>query len=297
MQLTSAHPPQIPFHFFPKSTSPPSHVPSVVVKTRVVTVPQQATRSASTPRQVDNLHQRNPSQVAPSTNVFTTHPATKRYLPYAHSQRRAKRARSSDSSDATPPPPSRTRESSIASSASSSRASTRNRSSPPTSVASSIRSRSRSSSVLPIFDDPIPRECHIDEDAVLDDTFLSSEKVVLRLMKSYVQYFKNPNDPHDKSFDPHPTDYPVGELEFPNSGATERYVFVFSVAHVRPWRLAKSSVSFSWGYGSLPFATLAACILRSRGMPLGPQQSSDDSCLPLRPRFLSGFQGERLLAT
>ncbi|KAH9172908.1 S-adenosyl-L-methionine-dependent methyltransferase [Lactarius sanguifluus] len=34
--------------------------------------------------------------------------------------------------------------------------------------------------------------------------------------------FKNPNDPHDKSFDPHPTDYPVGELEFPNSGATER---------------------------------------------------------------------------
>jgi hypothetical protein len=82
---------------------------------------------------------------------------------------------------------------------------------------------------------------------VLDDTFLSSERVVLGLMKSYVQCessplfllfargcihhcytladFKNPDDPHDKSFDSHPTDYPVGELEFPNSGATERYVF------------------------------------------------------------------------
>jgi hypothetical protein len=36
-------------------------------------------------------------------------------------------------------------------------------------------------------DETIPRECHIDEDAVLDDTFLSSEKVVLGIMKSYVQ--------------------------------------------------------------------------------------------------------------
>jgi hypothetical protein len=41
--------------------------------------------------------------------------------------------------------------------------------------------------------------------------------------------FKNPNDPHDDSFDPHPTNYPVAELEFPNSGATERYVFSASL--------------------------------------------------------------------
>jgi [histone H3]-lysine79 N-trimethyltransferase len=243
MQVASPHPPLPPFHFFPKSTSPPSQHPSVVVKTRVITVPQQSARS--TPRPVDDLYQRNSSQAAASANGLTTHPATKRHHPYPHSQRRAKRARSSDSSDATPPPPSsRSRESSIASSASSSRASTRNRSSPPTSVAPSTRSRSRSSSVLPIItDEPIPRECHIDEDAVLDDSLLSSENVVLSLMKSYVQCqsplfastyvghhyflldFKNPNDPYDKSFDPHPTDYPVGELEFPNSGATERYVF------------------------------------------------------------------------
>jgi len=45
-------------------------------------------------------------------------------------------------------------------------------------------------------------------------------------MKSYVQYFKNPNDPLDRSFDAHPTNYPVGELEFPNSGATERYILL-----------------------------------------------------------------------
>ena len=30
--------------------------------------------------------------------------------------------------------------------------------------------------------------------------------------------FKNPNDSYGKTFDPHRTDYPVGELEFPNSG-------------------------------------------------------------------------------
>ncbi|KAI0288883.1 hypothetical protein BC826DRAFT_650488 [Russula brevipes] len=225
MQVAPAHPPQIPFHFFPKQPSPPSHLPPVVVRTRVVPVPHQPVRP--TPRLLDHLHEQNTPQPAVSANVLTTRPSAKRKSPHAHTQRRAKRARSSDSSDATPPPSSssHSRESSIVSTASSSRASTRNRSSPPTSLSPSTRSRSRSSSVLPTTEEPIPRECHIDEDAVLDDTFLSSEKVVLRLMKTYVQYFQNLNDPNDRSFDPHPTDYPVGELEFPNSGATERYVF------------------------------------------------------------------------
>ena len=104
MNVAPAHPPQIPFHFFPKSSSPPSLIPPVVVKKRVVPVPPQAPRA--TPRPLDNIHERKPSQA---------------------------------------------------------------------------------SSVLPITDESIPRECHIDEDAVLDDTFLSSEKVVLGIMKSYVQ--------------------------------------------------------------------------------------------------------------
>ncbi|KAH9992511.1 histone methylation protein DOT1-domain-containing protein [Russula compacta] len=225
MQVAPAHPPQLPFHFFPKSSTLPSHIPPVVVKTRVVPVPHQVVHP--TPRPLETFHERKPSQPI-SPNVLATKPLPKRKSPHAHTQRHAKRARSSDLSDATPPPSSaRTRESSIASSTSSSRSSTRNRSSPPTSIAPSTRSRSRSSSVLPIADEPIPRECHIDEDAVLDDdAFLSSEKVVLRLMKSYVRYFKNPNDPHDRYFDPHPTDYPVAELEFPNTGATERYILL-----------------------------------------------------------------------
>ena len=181
MQVASAHPPQIPFHFFPKSSSS-SHTPSVTVKTRVVSLPPQVTRPAPTP--VLNVHNR-PQHRAPSSN-----PSAKRASTQQLNERCSKRARSSEHSDATPPPSSSwSRESSIVSSSSSSRASTRNRSSPPTSLPPSTRSssRSRSSSVLPTTDEPIPRECHIHDDAVLDDSFLSNEKVVLRLMKSYVR--------------------------------------------------------------------------------------------------------------
>jgi hypothetical protein len=70
--------------------------------------------------------------------------------------------------------------------------------------------------------------------------------------------FKNPNDPHDRSFDPHPTDYPIGELEFPNSGATERYVFYF-VGPVRPWRLAIPFRLFLVGV-STHFLTQSPCV-------------------------------------
>ncbi|KJA29099.1 hypothetical protein HYPSUDRAFT_175678 [Hypholoma sublateritium FD-334 SS-4] len=45
-------------------------------------------------------------------------------------------------------------------------------------------------------------------------------------MKSYKTFFKNPANPHDKSFDPHPTDYPVVELEYPNGGASERFILL-----------------------------------------------------------------------
>lgn len=44
--------------------------------------------------------------------------------------------------------------------------------------------------------------------------------IVVDLM--YAPDFKNPNDPNDKSFQPHPTKYPVAELEYPNSFASER---------------------------------------------------------------------------
>ena len=180
MQVASPHPPQSPFHFFPKPSSS-SQIPSVSVKTRVVEVPPQLTRPAATP--LLNVHHWS------QPRALSRNPLAKRSSSQQHNGRRSKRARLSEHSDATPPPsPSFSRESSIVSSiSSSSRASTRNRSSPPTSLPPSTRSSSRSSSVLPTTDEPIPRECHIHHDAVLDDSFLSSEKVVLRLMKSYVR--------------------------------------------------------------------------------------------------------------
>src|SRR5712671_780438 len=78
--------------------------------------------------------------------------------------------------------------------------------------------------------------------------------------------FKNQNDPHDRSFDPHPIDYPVGELEFPNSGASERYVSpFFFFASARPWHLAVpfsvTSTSFMvlHAYSSLQHLLRAFC--------------------------------------
>ncbi|EPQ61196.1 DOT1-domain-containing protein [Gloeophyllum trabeum ATCC 11539] len=45
-------------------------------------------------------------------------------------------------------------------------------------------------------------------------------------MKGYKAYFRNPDDPKDASFDPHPTDYPSVELEYPNSNASERFILL-----------------------------------------------------------------------
>lgn len=38
--------------------------------------------------------------------------------------------------------------------------------------------------------------------------------------------FSNPSDPSDTSFDPHETDYPVVELEYPGHGASERFILL-----------------------------------------------------------------------
>ncbi|KAI0770956.1 S-adenosyl-L-methionine-dependent methyltransferase [Trametes elegans] len=73
---------------------------------------------------------------------------------------------------------------------------------------------------------PPPRECWIDEKGDPGLGFLSSEEVVRDLMKGYVAYFKNPDDPTDRSFDPHPTDYPCTVLEYPNTGACERFILL-----------------------------------------------------------------------
>ena len=98
--------------------------------------------------------------------------------------------------------------------------------------------------------------------------------------------FKNPNDPHDRSFDAHPTNYPVGELEFPNSGATERYVFHVSLLpYVRGvWQCVLLPVTLH--VVILRSYLSSTCLVRSAALKhdqtppqLHPQQSIDDSCL------------------
>lgn len=129
------------------------------------------------------------------------------------------------------------------SSNSSSRSASRNASLAPPSPQPIYRtSRSRSTSLFPGLDSDsptAPRRWRTDEDGAPGEHYLSSEVVVKRLMKSYKACklpvpsplpstihpppdFKNPNDPNDTSFKPHPTDYPVVELEYPNTRAIER---------------------------------------------------------------------------
>ncbi|KAJ3514934.1 hypothetical protein NLJ89_g2077 [Agrocybe chaxingu] len=111
----------------------------------------------------------------------------------------------------------------------SSRANSRQCSLPPSPEPIYRKSRSRSTSRFPAGDSDGPvilRRWRTDEDGTPGDSVLSSEMVVKKLMKSYKAYFKNPNDPNDKSFEPHPTNYPVVELEFPNKGASERFILL-----------------------------------------------------------------------
>ncbi|KAF8876503.1 S-adenosyl-L-methionine-dependent methyltransferase, partial [Infundibulicybe gibba] len=69
------------------------------------------------------------------------------------------------------------------------------------------------------------KEWCTDEDGAPGKRHLSSEMVVKRLMKSY-KNFKNHDDPSDRSFQPHPTNYPFAELEYPNTGASERFILL-----------------------------------------------------------------------
>jgi H3 lysine-79-specific histone-lysine N-methyltransferase len=98
--------------------------------------------------------------------------------------------------------------------------------------------KSRSPSAFQISESRIPRLHWIEEDGTPGDRFLSCESVVHTLMHSYKSCtifcvptlilsthsaldFKNPKDPNDTSFEPHPTAYPTSELEYPNTGGCE----------------------------------------------------------------------------
>ncbi|EGN94060.1 hypothetical protein SERLA73DRAFT_188615 [Serpula lacrymans var. lacrymans S7.3] len=45
-------------------------------------------------------------------------------------------------------------------------------------------------------------------------------------MRTYKGYFKNLDDPEDTSFEPHPTNYPVTKLEYPNNDACESFILL-----------------------------------------------------------------------
>jgi H3 lysine-79-specific histone-lysine N-methyltransferase len=56
--------------------------------------------------------------------------------------------------------------------------------------------------------------------------------VYLQCQRSYFLAFldfRNLDDPNDKSFEPHATDYPVVEIEYPNYGASERFILLFPI--------------------------------------------------------------------
>ena len=69
---------------------------------------------------------------------------------------------------------------------------------------------------------------------------------------------KNPDDPHDRTFDPNSTNYPVGELKFPNSGALERCIFLF--IPVYPWCLAMGSIAFFVEVLHTPLCNICAVV-------------------------------------
>ena len=64
---------------------------------------------------------------------------------------------------------------------------------------------------------------------ILSAGFSSRTKLVWYLYAPWAYFwlitdFKNPSDPNDISFEVHPENYPVAELEYPNTGAKERFV-------------------------------------------------------------------------
>ncbi|KAJ8482265.1 hypothetical protein ONZ45_g15007 [Pleurotus djamor] len=113
------------------------------------------------------------------------------------------------------------------SSKASSRASSRHSTTAPSPEPIYRTSRSRSTSLFPLDEIPVrSRQWVTFEDGTPGPRLWSSEAVVKRLMRSYISYFTNPRNPNDRSFEPHPSDYPYAELEYPNNGAVERFILL-----------------------------------------------------------------------
>ncbi|KAG6864835.1 hypothetical protein C0991_006859 [Blastosporella zonata] len=138
-------------------------------------------------------------------------------------------------------------------------------------------SRSRSTSAYLDWDDdgPVPRrDWKATTDGVPGEKHWSSEQTVKRLMKSYKPYFRNLDDPRDYSFKPHPTKYPVAELEYPNTGAVERSVSISWIVRFRYLTPAQQTL-----FGSIPSDSLSEIVSPPASPSPSPPHSqlSDDS--------------------
>ncbi|KDQ54976.1 hypothetical protein JAAARDRAFT_134579 [Jaapia argillacea MUCL 33604] len=209
--------------FFTKSKSSKpvaSSSSSVVVTTRVVAVP----RKVCTPTPVQ-VAQRSASPASSSSSLPPTKTKKRKSPDASTSSQRLKRSR-----PATPLDDGslslRSNYRTKSSTPSSSLPPSLPRTMAPTPEPIFRSSRSRSTSAFPSTETPVPRPCSITETGSPGPSFLSCEDVVKRLMRSYKAYFKNPDDPNDKSFDPHPTDYPVIEIEYPNEYASEKFILL-----------------------------------------------------------------------
>ncbi|KAI0641200.1 S-adenosyl-L-methionine-dependent methyltransferase [Trametes meyenii] len=209
--------------FFSKSkfTAPGS---STVVTTRLVAVPRAAPPRAGAPV-IKVSAQPAASSPKPSRDFEVLKRKNNEVLQRAPAKKRRVNPEVSILGGARDSPP-RTRSLRAASKSS---ASSRQTSIAPSPLCNELRSSpsTRATSVASSVPPSIPaRECWITEEGYPGLGFLSSESVVQDLMKGYKAYFNNPDDPSDRSFDPHPTDYPFTYLEYPNTGASERFILL-----------------------------------------------------------------------
>ncbi|GJJ09402.1 hypothetical protein Clacol_003624 [Clathrus columnatus] len=104
--------------------------------------------------------------------------------------------------------------------------------------------RSRSTTDFGSLEGIIPRPCCTGHDGSFGEDLVTAEKVVKRLMKSYKAYFSNPSDPTDRSFDPHPTQFPYVVLEYPNTNSREVFPLLIpkDEDHYSPVKEVKKSL-------------------------------------------------------
>ncbi|KAJ7652051.1 histone-lysine N-methyltransferase, partial [Mycena polygramma] len=118
----------------------------------------------------------------------------------------------------------------VSGSKSASRASSQQKTVPPSPEPIYRSSRSRSGSHFTSLEEceiPVIRRCWVtDENGGHDAAHFSSEKAVAMLLRTYCAYFKNLEDPTDSKFRPHPKDYPYVDLEYPNTHSTERFILL-----------------------------------------------------------------------